>query len=325
MNRIIESNEQERKAIFLAAAGNTHIPVEMIEKDFWVCWTLNKLFSDPELKKMLRFKGGTSLSKVFHLIQRFSEDIDLILDWRYVTKDDPLASRSNSKQDRFNKTIQDMSGVYIAETLCSRVTKAMSPECSVIPDPKDPHILLIRYPEAFPKSYITPNVRLEIGPLAAWIPHDFFSIQSYVAESFPELEIKSFSVPTILAERTFWEKVTILHQEHYRPEHLIIPLRYSRHYYDIFMMSKSEVLQNALKNKKLLTAVVDFKKKFYPRGWAKYNFAVPGTLRLLPAEHSRKMLTDDYKAMKTMIFGVYPSWDEIYSELEELELKINSE
>ena len=325
VNRIISASEKERKAIFLAAAGEIHIPVEMIEKDFWVCWTLNKLFLDSELKKMLRFKGGTSLSKVFHLIQRFSEDIDLILDWRCVTKDDPLALRSSSKQDAFNKTLQEASGVYIAGTLCELITKTMAPECLVIPDPKDSHVLLIRYPEAFSKSYITPNVRLEIGPLAAWVPHHSFSIQSYVAESFPDLGMKPFPVPTILAERTFWEKVTILHQEHYRPEHLTVPLRYSRHYYDLFMMSRTDVLQNALNNKNLLKAVVDFKKKFYPRGWAKYDLATPGTLRMLPAGHSQKMLDDDYKAMKNMIFGMYPSWEEICSGLEKLEWKINGE
>lgn len=323
MKRIIEATEKDRKAIFSTAAAQIHIPVEMIEKDFWVCWTLKKLFSNPDLDKMLRFKGGTSLAKVFHLIQRFSEDLDLILDWRCVTEDNPLDTRSNSKQDAFNKTIQEISGEYIAGPLCKLISNAIGSECSVTPDPRDSHVLLIGYPESFPKSYITPNVRLEIGPLASWVPNDRFAIQSYVAETFPELEMQPFTVPTILAERTFWEKVTILHQEHHRPEQLAVPLRYSRHYYDLFMMSKSDFLHKALSDKSLLKAVVDFKKKFYPRGWARYDLAVPGTLCLLPAQHSMKVLRDDYKAMRTMIFGDYPDWDDICSTFTNLEQKIN--
>ncbi|MDR0932687.1 MAG: nucleotidyl transferase AbiEii/AbiGii toxin family protein [Victivallales bacterium] len=323
MRRIIEATEKDRKAVFATAAAQLRIPVEMVEKDFWVCWTLKKLFDDRELSKKLRFKGGTSLSKVFHLIHRFSEDIDLILDWCCVTDDDPLAKRSGSKQDAFNKSIQKMAGGYIGDTFCRKVAAALEPECRVDPDPRDPHVLLIGYPEAFPKSYITPNVRLEIGPLAAWIPNERFPIRSYVAEAFPSLEMQPFSIPTILAERTFWEKATILHQEHHRPEEIPAPLRYSRHYYDLFMMGKSDFLRKALERKELLKAVVDFKRKFYPRAWARYDMAVPGTLRLLPAEHSLKLLRDDYKAMRTMIFGDYPAWDDICVFLTELEQKIN--
>jgi Domain of unknown function (DUF1814). len=110
---------------------------------------------------------------------------------------------------------------------------------------------------------------LEVGPLAAWIPNDVFAMKPYISDAFPELNIQEFSVPTILAERTFWEKVTILHQEHHRPEHLPLPLRYSRHYYDLYMMTKSGFQKKALARKDLLQAVVNFKKKFYPRGWAK--------------------------------------------------------
>lgn len=323
MKRIIDATEKDRNAIFTTAAAQTHIPVEMIEKDFWVCWTLQKVFGNPELAKMLRFKGGTSLSKAFHLIQRFSEDLDLILDWRCVTADNPLAARSNSKQDAFNKSVQEISGEYVTRTLCRKIAAAMGPECGVVPDPRDSHVLLVKYPESFTKNYITPNVRLEIGPLAAWVPNENFPVRSYVADAFPELDMKPFPVPTILAERTFWEKVTILHQEHYRPEHLIVPLRYSRHYYDLFMMSKSAFSQTALKRKDLLTAVVEFKKKFYPRGWARYDLAVPGMVQLLPAEHSMKPLKDDYRAMRTMIFGDYPAWDEICDALSALEHEIN--
>ena len=323
MNRIAKASVRERKMVFETAAAKLKIPVEMIEKDFWVCWILKKLFSNKCLADILRFKGGTSLSKAFHLIKRFSEDIDLILDWRCVTSENPLETRSNSKQDLFNKDIQNISGTYISTTLCKMIADAIGEECSVTADPADPHVLLVKYPESFPKSYITPHIKLEIGPLASWIPNGKFAIETFVGEALPELKISQFSLPVILAERTFWEKVTILHQEHHRPEHLSVPLRYSRHYYDLFMMSKADFFESVLSNLDLLRDVVEFKKKFYPRGWARYDLAVPGSIRLSPASHSEKALREDYKAMRNMIFGDYPSWDEICQKLNSMEMQIN--
>lgn len=203
------------------------------------------------------------------------------------------------------------------------IADAIGEECSVAADPADPHVLLVKYQESFPKSYITPHIKLEIGPLASWIPNDKFAIETFVGEALPELKISKFSLPVILAERTFWEKVTILHQEHHRPGHLSVPLRYSRHYYDLFMMSKADFFESVLSNLDLLRDVVDFKKKFYPRGWARYDLAVPGSIRLSPASHSEKALREDYKAMRNMIFGDYPSWDEICQKLNSMEMQIN--
>jgi hypothetical protein len=323
MKQILKASSNERKLVFETAATKLQIPPEMIEKDFWVCWSLQRLFSDKELRKILRFKGGTSLSKVFNLIKRFSEDIDLILDWRCVTVENPLENRSNTKQDLFNKGIQFNSGAYISNSLYSLISNAMGDECLVSVDSEDPHVILINYPKTFSESYITPNIKLEIGPLAAWVPNDNFEISTYVGEAFPELNLPKINVPTILAERTFWEKVTILHQEHHRPEQIPVPLRYSRHYYDLFMMSKSSLISSFIDKKSLLESVVDFKKKFYPRNWARYDLAVAGSLRLLPAPHSEKALCNDYKAMENMIFGEYPSWNEIKEELADLENRIN--
>ena len=323
MDRFIQASTEERQRVFQTAAAALRFAPEMVEKDFWVCRTLQKLFRDAKLRKILRFKGGTSLSKVFHLIRRFSEDVDLILDWRCVTNEDPLLQRSNTKQDSFNKSVQENSGRYITGELRAMIDAAMGGECSVVADDSDDHVLLLQYPQTFTASYIVPHIRLEIGPLAAWLPNRESPILPYIAEAFPQLKIAPISVPTILAERTFWEKVTILHQEHHRPEHLSVPLRYSRHYYDLYMMAQSPCAANAIKDAALLKQVVDFKRKFYPRAWARYDLAVPGTLELLPAPNSQKPLQEDYAAMKNMIFGDYPSWEEIIGSLTELQEKIN--
>ncbi|MBR4663602.1 MAG: nucleotidyl transferase AbiEii/AbiGii toxin family protein [Lentisphaeria bacterium] len=324
MEKIINASPAERQRVFQTAAATLRIAPEMVEKDFWVCRILQKLFQDEKLRKILRFKGGTSLSKVFHLIQRFSEDVDLILDWRCVTGENPLLQRSNTRQDIFNKSIQNSSGKYISGKLRTMVEAAMDGECSVVSDVNDDHVLLLQYPLSFRSSYIVPHIRLEIGPLAAWLPNREFPILPYAAEVFPQLNIAPVSVPTILAERTFWEKVTILHQEHHRPEHLKVPLRYSRHYYDLYMMAQSECAVNAMKDASLLRQVVDFKRKFYPRACARSDLAVPGTMELLPAQHSQQSLQTDYAAMKNMIFGNYPSWVMILQRLAELQRSINN-
>ena len=324
MRQITLLNQNQRKVMFEDAADKLRIPYEMIEKDFWVCWALSRIFSDTWLRERLRFKGGTSLSKVFHLIERFSEDIDLILDWRLVTQDDPMKDRSNAQQDKFNKRVQEESADYISSTLKERIAAVFDGECRVGADADDGHIIWIEYPHDSSDGYLLPCVKLEIGPLAAWVPHQAFPVLPYVGEAFPQLGIQAFDVPTILAERTFWEKVTILHQEHFRPENLPVPPRFSRHYYDLFKMSSSEVCRNALADAELLRKVVDFKRKFYPRAWARYDLAFPGEIRLMPPEHSLKSLASDYAQMREMIFGDYPQWEDILTGMRNLEAVINS-
>lgn len=126
------------------------------------------------------------------------------------------------------------------------------------------------------------------------------------------------------AERTFWEKATILHHEAHRPEGSVVPERYSRHYYDLCLMAADESLKaSALGKIDLLESVVLFKKKFYPRGWANYDAAARGTLKLIPPAHVLQVIEKDYQAMQEMIFGSCPSFGEIVSSLTTLETEIN--
>lgn len=142
-------------------------------------------------------------------------------------------------------------------------------------------------------------IRLEIGALAAWTPVKSAEIASYAAECYPNVfSQRSTAVLTAAPERTFWEKVTILHHEANRPEHLAMPQRYSRHYYDLYCMASSPVKVNALSQLDLLEKVVDFKTKFYLRAWAKYSEAVQGSLKLIPSAYRFRELTMDYDLMK---------------------------
>jgi predicted nucleotidyltransferase component of viral defense system len=204
LDRIAAGPASDRRDLFTEAAGRLGMNPAIVEKDFWVCWILKRLFSEPELQGQMVFKGGTSLSKVYSLIDRFSED---------------------------------------------------------------PHTVNVGYPAAFSAGYIRPQVRLEIGPLASWVPSSSRTIRSYAAEAFPQAFVDPICVVVAIdAERAFWEKATILHQEAHRAA--AIPARYSRHYYDMYKLANSPIKNSALSDLVLLKDVVEFKERFYYSSWA---------------------------------------------------------
>jgi hypothetical protein len=173
-------------------------------------------------------------------------------------------------------------------------------------------------------DYIRPAVRLEIGPLASWVPSRSRPIKAYAAQVFPEaFSNPTFEVVAIDAERTFWEKATILHQEAHRPG--TIPARYSRHYYDLYKLSESPIRKTALDNLPLLQSVVEFKERFYYSSWARYDLAVPGSFRLSPPDSQLPALERDYRAMQDMFFREPPTFETILAGLAALEREINAE
>ncbi len=129
---------------------------------------------------------------------------------------------------------------------------------------------------------------------------------------------------TVAAERTFWEKVTILHSEAHRPESSPMPARYSRHYYDLYCIAHSDNKQVAYEKRDLLKRVANFKLKFYPRKWANYESAILGTVCLVPPKYRLTGLENDYHKMSDMMFGKYPTFSELMDFMKELEDEINS-
>ena len=325
MYKVARLSETKRTELFRETAAQKGMTPAIAEKDFWVTYVLGKIFSDNTLSSVLIFKGGTSLSKVYGVIERFSEDIDLILDWNLLTSKDPKEERSRRQQEILNKEINEKAKIYIATTLVETLQQRIGDLCSVAVDENDGYVINVRYPSAFDENYLRPEIRLEIGPLAEWMPNEKHEVTSYSAELFPHLfEQASCEVPTIVAERTFWEKATILHHEANRPEGSIQPQRYSRHYYDLAKMAQSPIKGRALASLDLLENVVAFKKRFYPRGWADYDAAKPGTLKLLPSKTIEQTLRKDYRDMRAMIFGDYPDFDTILEILQNLENEINT-
>ena len=324
MDKVANLPIEQRRELFSESARMIYTTNAIIEKDFWVVWTLGKIFSEPRLNKILMFKGGTSLSKVFDLIGRFSEDIDLILDWNLVSQSDPNDERSKNKQDKYNKEVNETAKVYIKDVLLPIISDLLSPHCTCKIDEEDEHNINITYPASFKDDYLRPQILLEIGPLASWLPYDSYEISSYASEHFPHLFTQAkCNVNAIVAHRTFWEKATILHQEAHRVKEKPMLPRYSRHYYDLAIMATSDVKEKAFDDIELLEKVVEFKKKFYPVNWASYDTAKIGTLKLIPEDYRITELKKDYKAMGNMIFDKYLEFEEIIEILTKLENTIN--
>lgn len=212
----------------------------------------------------------------------------------------------------------------ILPALKRSIEKELCHEPDIFIDDADPQTIVFRYPNIYESAYLSPSIKLEIGPLAAWTPTERQEVRPYILEAFPSVfDDLSISVDTVLPERTFWEKATILHHEANRPSESIMPTRYARHYYDMFMIAGTHVKENAFNNIKLLEEVIKFKEKFYPRKWAEYRNAVPPTIKLVPPEFRIPSLKQDYKNMNEMLYGTIPTFDEIIERLTRIEMEIH--
>jgi hypothetical protein len=328
MRDVARFPEDDRRDLFRAAAQKMRVHEAIIEKDFWVCLVLDYLFHECRWKDHLVFKGGTSLSKAFGAIERFSEDIDLILDWGMLgySTEEPWKDRSTTKQGAFGKESNQRTADFLAHDFVPAIrlgfSERIGTELAVEARMQD---VLINYPAAFSLAAIQPQIRLEIGPMAAWVPNEQRPIHPYASEYFPTL-FKSpiTSIRTIAVERTFWEKATILHQEAHRGPEKPLPRHYSRHYYDLYRMSLLPIRSNALARIDLLQDVVQFKIRFYRCPWAGYETAKPGSLQLLPPQHHVEKLRKDYQSMQPMLFGQIPTFEKIIAELGSLEKVINN-
>jgi hypothetical protein len=247
MREVARRNPDDLRALFANVSAKKGRSGAIVEKDFWVCWLLDCLFGMSPWRKQMAFKGGTSLSKVHGLIKRFSEDVDLILDWRLLGygTDEPWAERTNTRQDLFNEQANARSAEFLATRFVPRLADdlaaALGRPVNVRVDGDDANTILFHYPRSFEDRSILRAIRLECGCLAAWTPARVRPIRPYAAEVYPRLFSRpECGVLTVEAERTFWEKATILHREAMRTERQgPMPPRYSRHYYDLWCMCRA--------------------------------------------------------------------------------------
>jgi len=337
--QIISAPPRDRLDLFLATANRLGTPIGNVEKDFWVCWTLNALYHErPAAGPRLLFKGGTSLSKAYDLIERFSEDIDVTVfrdDLDEAVSIEALEALSNKKRRGRLDAIRDACRAYITGPLCTflgaQIAAATSGAGRVEIDPADPdgQTLLLWYPEVEPRdgAYVRPAVRLESGAKSALDPHQPVSITPYINNEAPELKLAVTGVTTIEAGRTFWDKVVIAHglRRWYERRGVLRQegQRVSRHYYDLHCLLRSDVGPAALAQPALGVDCVRHARMFFDRPDYDLASAAAGSFAIAPIDGMIEALTRDYDNTKAMIFGGPPDFTDILESVGAIERIVN--
>ena len=326
MINLLNRSMEEITEVIEGTSRKSGLASSIVEKDLWVCYILDYLFNRCDYKDYFEFTGGTSLSKAYDLIDRMSEDIDIVLNSEIIdfTFSKDLFTKSNNQKNKLVNELNNRALEFYKNKLLKVITNDLTNEINKelkISLREEELAIYIEYPSSHNSSYIKNAVKIEIGPIASWTPYETKKIKSYVSTYYPNLfDNVSFNVRVTLPVRTFWEKAVILHQEANR-ENGKIPQRYSRHYYDLYKMYYSNVKNDALNNFGLLEDVRLFTMTFYNRAWAKFEEAKPGTFKLIPKNLDD--LKNDYKLMESIFFKEFPSFDEVIDVLKKLENEIN--
>ncbi len=340
MDSIANLPAAERRPYFEQAAARLgYLTPQLVEKDFWVCWILKRVFELEEFGEHLTFKGGTSLSKVYNVIERFSEDVDLSIERSFLgfggDKEPEQGQSGKEKQRRItalkNQCQQAVTLRFIPELRDAASRQLNLDEAwALAPDVDNPDSLSIvfRFPAAVQDGlspYFAPSVKLELGARSDHYPIHAENIQPYVSTALPGLIADDMVQVRVLdGERTFWEKATILHALCHQPAAKPLQKRQSRHLYDLFRLANHQIGSSALRKTDLLIRVAEHKSVFFKAAWAKYELATPGTLRLIPGDSRIRELRADYRDMEPMFFGTAPALEAILDTLRRLERKINN-
>lgn len=341
-NTVIAASDGERRDLFLTTSARLGTAVQNVEKDFWVCWTLDALFNGlPTSGPRLLFKGGTSLSKAFGLVSRFSEDIDVT-----VFRDDlgqavdmaELDALSGKKRRVRLEAVRSACQSYIAGSLMEQLGRLAA---SAIPgarfqieldvDDKDRQTLLFWYPAATARSeddYIRSAVKIESGAKSALDPHVAATVVPYVAHDLPDMDMSVGKITTVKPERTFWDKIVILHglRQWYdrRGELRHGGQRVSRHYYDVHQLMQAGEAHEWRANHALALDCARHARLFFGSADLGLEAAAPGTFTLVPGTAMRDSLAKDYEAMAGMVFGAVPPLSDVLASVQHLEEAINA-
>ena len=328
----LELPPDERRLYIEQAALRRNVSPVILEKDFWVCWMLGIVF-ESEFADSLVFKGGTSLSKVFGVIQRFSEDIDLSLSPAFLRL--PEAGTSRNQANKWMTRAEAACGAAVKSQIGPAMESAVTAVLglseqgwfeSLTDSNTNSPVLLFHYPSSQPDGfdYLKRSVKLEFGSLTDQQPVGRHPIRPWVAEvlpdAFPDWRCE---VVALEVERSFWEKATILHTEYHRPPEKPTPDRFSRHYADTAALAKHSIASKAIDQHDLRRRVVEWKSQFFGNSWASYDQAKPGTFRLVPPAERQLALRRDYQAMRDMYLTDPASFDDMLATLADLEDRIN--
>lgn len=329
----LELPVDERRLYIEQAAIRRNVSPVILEKDFWVCWLLGILF-ESEFAGSLVFKGGTSLSKVFGVINRFSEDIDLSLSPAFLKL--PSAGSSRNQASKWmtraeaacGDAVQNQIGPAIESVVAGVLGEKEPAWFEFLTDPNtNSPVLLFHYPSSQPDGfgYLSRSVKLEFGSLTDQQPIGRHPVRPWIADVFPDAFADwRCDVVALEIERSFWEKATILHMEYHRPADKPTPDRFSRHYADTASLTVHPAAAKAINQHELRNRVVKWKSQFFGSSWANYDQAKPGTFRLVAPPERQASLRRDYQAMRDMYLSEPASFDDILGILADLEKRINT-
>lgn len=328
-------SEQDQREALEYARAETGRPAHLLEKDIWVVWALRILFESP-LSADLTFKGGTSLSKVYKIIDRFSEDIDLTYDIRKLIPDligeggDLPASRSQA--GKWTKAVRNRLPEWITQNVQPVIQAALTrdrPDARLELDGQDNDKLFLHYPAlAQGTGYVAPVVTLEFGGRATGEPHEVFQVTCDIAEHLPEVSFPTASPLVMSVARTFWEKATAAHvfcaQGRIRRE------RYARHWHDLAAIARSHHFATVMEDLSVAAAVARHKSHFFIEKdidgrVIDYAVATSGHLKIVPEGEARAALAKDYAAMldDEVMVGNAPSFDDLLKTCADLETTVN--
>jgi predicted nucleotidyltransferase component of viral defense system len=310
---------------------DTNLPQVIIEKDIWVTAVLRALFSLPYAEN-LSFKGGTSLSKCFNLIERFSEDVDIAINREYFGF---LGDTFTIKQ--ISKNLRKATCKFIRNTLQFDLASQMqvigipaelfSIKMNITPVTTiDPEKVFVEYKSVFNANpYIRNIVILELSGRSMKEPLQKVKIQSFIDEYFPQATFaeQSFEISAVAPERTFLEKICLLHEEFSKPSEQVRVERMSRHLYDLVRIADSSIAEDALKDKNLYQSIVAHRRLFIAMKDFDYDTLFPATINIVPPQSSMEQWEEDYNKMRTMIYGNSLPFNKLIDKIRHLNERIN--
>jgi hypothetical protein len=338
MDGFLTQPVERQRVLYEEAGRRLGLSAGSVEKDLWVCWTLRALFGLPSSGPHLTFKGGTSLSKGWKLIERFSEDIDIVIDREFLGFggcDAPEDAPSNKQRVKRLDALMLAARRHICDVLepaLGREILRLLPATSLWKleadaDDPDGQTLLFHYPPAMgAAAYVRPVVKIEFGGRSDTEPSSRPAIAPYLADVFPdEVGDFRFTVRAVAPDRTFWEKVALLHEETYREGSAAPKARLARHYYDLWCLITRGVAERAARDVDLFDRVAAHRAVFFRRSRDAQSSFKPGSLRLVPTADRLTQWRRDYDAMReSMFFGEAPTFDEVLVVVAGFEERFNA-
>jgi hypothetical protein len=325
----LQISKERRIEILNQASNSTGLPAVAIEKDWWVTLALKASF-DLEYSPHIVFKGGTSLSKGWDLIERFSEDIDLAIDRRFFGFEADISKNQI-------KTLRKRSCEFISTTFLSDLTKKFTEwkaigDCTLNAQPvndsdKDPQVIEIHYASVLDKSdYLPQRVLIEVSSRSLMVPSEDRKINSILSATFPDQSFATdpFNVSTVLPQKTFLEKIFLLHEEFSQGIENIRIERLSRHLYDIERLMDTDHGKEAIKNKELYDNIVAHREKFNALRGLDYSNHIPTKIKIIPPDEIIKEWGKDYQTMtQNMIYGEPLNFEALIKRIQELQKRVN--